>query len=106
VFNHRAIRNHGEVLFSDALISDLAADALDDAEMLEARARALEHCRQKLSPIDQELLDRRYEPGATSHDVARALGRPVVWVYKALSRIRRVLFDCTTKRLSQEGQER
>ena len=104
VFNHRAIRNRGEVLFSDALIHDLAEVAVEDAAVLEARTRALEYCREKLRQADREMLDRRYEPGATSQSVAKQLGRPVKSVYKSLSRIRKSLFDCTTKRLAREGQ--
>lgn len=103
VFNHRAMRPFGEVLFSDALIGDLAAEALDDAELLEARVRALEQCRARLAPADRDLIDRRYQPGATSQTVAQQVGRPVRSVYKSLCRIRRLLLECTSRRLAQEG---
>ena len=57
----------------------------------------LRRCIAGLPPRDRELIGRRYAPKATCQSVAKALGRPVRWVYKAVSRIRKSLWECLSR---------
>ena len=50
---------------------------------------ALDACKQQLSQQDRDLIERRYQPGATTASVAAEVGRSVAAVYKAVVRIRR-----------------
>jgi RNA polymerase sigma-70 factor, ECF subfamily len=102
VLNYRARQGRAELLFSNEFLEEIAVKAIANNDLMTAKLEAMAGCRDELSHSDQDLLDRRYTPGATSHSVAKALGRPVVSIYKSLSRIRNRLFDCVERRLSEK----
>ncbi len=80
---------------SDVAIELLAEEALERAELLEARRTALHSCLGKLPDADRQLVASCY--GDTNRSfvaVAEQLGKPVNSVYKALQRTRRVLREC------------
>ena len=52
---------------------------------------------EKLSVDDRELLELRYEPGATVEAIARQIGRSTKAVYNALARIRTWLLECVQR---------
>lgn len=99
LLQHQANRKRGGVCFSDALVDELslqiAADDSDAAELLDD----LRRCMAELQPQDRELIGRRYSKHATCERIAATIGRPVRWVYKALSRIRKSLSDCIAQRV-------
>jgi RNA polymerase sigma-70 factor (ECF subfamily) len=49
------------------------------------------------------LLLTRYEPGCGVEEAARRSGRTLTTAYKALMRLRKLLLDCVTNRLSSRG---
>jgi RNA polymerase sigma-70 factor, ECF subfamily len=99
----RTERRHGTTL-SDSLVDLLAEEAVDRAELLEARRGALHGCLERLAASDRELVRTCYGDARTSFkDAAERLRRPANTVYKALNRIRRALHDCINRRLSAEG---
>lgn len=71
-----------------------AGDRLLIDDSLEARARSLANCYQKLGLEDREILDLRYTEQATVLTVAARAGRSVDFVYKALRRIHGELHHC------------
>lgn len=101
VLNYRARQGRAELLFSDEFLEEVAANAARNTDLMSAKLETMADCCQELSPSDKDLLDRRYSPGATSRSVATSLGRPVVSVYKSLSRIRKRLLDCMERRLAE-----
>jgi RNA polymerase sigma-70 factor (ECF subfamily) len=101
VLNYRARQGRAELLFSDEFLEEVAASAAANSDGMALRLETMADCREELSHSDKDLLDRRYTPGATSRSVADALGRPVVSVYKSLSRIRSRLLDCMERRLAR-----
>ena len=88
--------------FDDALIARLADEAQQRLEQFDRRQEALRECLQALRPEQRALLDRRYEPGGSVHDMARASGRSPKAVSEALRRIRTVLMRCIAQRLAAE----
>ena len=80
---------------NEALLDALAETVLDprygDADLYLA---ALEHCREKLNPTDEELLGLRYADNLGSREIADRLHRPQQGVCHSLKRIRRWLLDC------------
>jgi len=103
VLDHRkrfARRRRG---FSDESVELLADDLEADAEAEDARHEALQHCLTKLTPRDRELIDLRYEQGATAQVVADRVGRSADAVYKALRRIHAALLDCIERALRGES---
>ena len=80
--------------FSDVLIDELALHAPNyvtaDSDLIDG----LRRCVAQLVAKDRELLRQRYSTGTTCANIAKALGRPVTWVYNSLRRIRHDLLDC------------
>jgi RNA polymerase sigma-70 factor, ECF subfamily len=95
--------HRGRVRFCQAMLDRLAETAAEQAGTLQLddRRDALAGCLEKLPPRDQELLARRFAPGATTRSAAEQVGRSVDAVYKALAKIRQALFDCVTKSLAE-----
>ena len=71
-------------------------------EELDARHEALSRWLRKLNDRDRRMVLIRYESGNNVSEAARACGRTIQGAYKALSRIRKALFDCVTFELTLE----
>jgi RNA polymerase sigma-70 factor (ECF subfamily) len=93
------------VHFSQAMLERVAETAVEQAStlQLDARSEALADCIAKLKTSDRDLLVERFAAGATTQSTAARVGRSVEAVYKALAKIRQVLFDCVGRTLTQEG---
>ena len=92
-----------KVLFNQDVLDAVAMTADKMTGELDARHEALNHCLQKLNPRDREFLLTRYEPGCGVSDAAQRSGRTITAAYKALTRIRKLLFDCVTQQLESGG---
>lgn len=92
-----------KVTFNQDVLEAVAATAISMAGEVDARHEALEHCLGRLHPRDREMTLTRYEPGCGVAEAARRSGRSMQAAYKALARIRKLLFDCVTARLAAEG---
>ena len=98
-------QSRDQLFFDERLIDSLSDTRAELADELSDRRDALVHCRQKLVPKDLEIIDCCYsDKRVTAKEVARTLGRPANTVYKALIRIRRVLFECIERELAKEGR--
>jgi RNA polymerase sigma-70 factor, ECF subfamily len=84
-------------------ISESASEAGTTLQV-EDRREALAACVEKLSPRGRELLTHRFAEGATTQTVAERVGLSVEAAYKALSKVRQLLFDCVQKRILREDQ--
>ena len=88
-----------KVVFDDTVLESVAHTAVSMHEEVSARHEALARCLQKLHPRDRDLLLTRYEPGAGVEEAAQRSGRSLEAAYKALARLRKLLFDCVTQQL-------
>jgi RNA polymerase sigma-70 factor (ECF subfamily) len=102
ILKHRQRFRRDKLTFSDAFLAAVAEESAARSSEVERRREALQHCLEKLSVADRELIEQRYQPGASGKDLARALGRPANSVYQSLGRIRRSLLDCIQRQLSAE----
>lgn len=102
VYNYRRRLSGERVRFNDALLDQIAARRLERGDLLEAELDAMRGCVDKLSPVDRQLIQKRYAERITSRALATELGRPSNTVYKAIQRIRRMLRDCIEKALSRD----
>ena len=82
------------VCFSDALVDELALQASQRVSADSDLIDELRRCLAQLAATDRELIGQRYASQATCESIAKAIGRPVRWVYNALARIREELLDC------------
>jgi RNA polymerase sigma-70 factor (ECF subfamily) len=92
-----------KVVFDQEVVDALAQTASTMVEELDERHVALGNCLQKLHPRDRDLLLVRYEPGGGVQEAARRSGRTLQTAYKALARLRKLLLDCVTTKLSAGG---
>jgi RNA polymerase sigma-70 factor (ECF subfamily) len=92
-----------KVIFSDAVMETVSHTATALAPELDQRHEALEHCLAKLNDRDRTMILTRYERGHGVAQAAAQSGRSLDAAYKALARLRNLLFDCVTDRLEQEG---
>jgi RNA polymerase sigma-70 factor (ECF subfamily) len=92
-----------KVRFSDDVLSLVAETAMALREESDLRTEALEHCLKKLPSRDRELIEARYQLGASVEDAAQQNGRTLEAAYKALARIRRVLHECVNRRTAEVG---
>ena len=102
VLKYRDRQRRDKLMFSDEFIRTVAKEAIENAELLESRRRALAYCLSKLRAKDRELIQKRYAPGVGGKGIAELLGRPVNSVYQSLGRIRRTLIECINRRLAVE----
>jgi RNA polymerase sigma-70 factor (ECF subfamily) len=92
-----------KVIFDDDVLEAAAPQFALMAREVDARHEALGNCLQKLHPRDRELVLTRYERGHGVEEAAKRSGRSMEAAYRALNRIRKLLADCVTYQLSQEG---
>jgi RNA polymerase sigma-70 factor, ECF subfamily len=103
VRNKLAKQHRCRVKFDEDLLTAVATDAEQMHEELDLGRSVLAECINELPPGDRELLNRRYEVGATIKSVAAAVGRSAEGMYKTMRRIHDVLHDCVRRRLESEG---
>lgn len=94
VLTFRKRQSRSRLYFSDALVEQLAQSTVPNPASEDSDAEALDLCMAKLSRQDRDLMDLRYEPGATVDGIARQVGRSTKAIYNALGRIRTWLLEC------------
>jgi RNA polymerase sigma-70 factor (ECF subfamily) len=104
VLNFLRSRSRKRLYFSDELnLALVEAQETLEHERLEERRVALGDCLKKLRQRDQELLEAFYGRSVCIRDVARHWGRSTHSIHNSLRRIRRMLFECVQRCLSQGG---
>jgi len=86
-------RSLGRVMFSGEVV-ELLADIEPQEDSAEDLLSALDHCLDKLSESQQELVRERYTPGHSLEDLAARTGRSAGGLRIALLRIREILRRC------------
>lgn len=100
----RKRRSRQRVCFSDAFLEAVAEESASAGEQLDARWRHLAHCLEKLPEQRRELVRLRYREECTIEELADRTGRTVAAIYRALSRARRMLFDCVNRSVALEAR--
>jgi RNA polymerase sigma-70 factor (ECF subfamily) len=90
--------------FSPAFLEAVAEEATAASDVLEERSQCLARCIERLPADRRHLLKLRYNDGMGIEAIARQLARTEEAIYRALSRIRRALHECVTRRQLQEGR--
>lgn len=92
--------------FDHEFVEAVAKTAEQEAAEFDTRRTALSGCLSQLSSQDRELLKSCYLSSTSIKQVAENRGRPVKRVYKMLSRIRQILFQCVQRKLAAEESGR
>ena len=91
-----------KVVFNQEVLDVISQTRLQMEDELDFRHEALSRCLQKLNDRDRRMVLTRYESGKNVSAAAQACGRTVQGAYKALNRIRKVLFDCVSFEITAE----
>jgi len=102
VLKHRERRPRNGVMLSDDVIELLAHERDVQREMLDARLRALEDCLHHLPAADMELIRGRYHADVPIERLALQLATSQRTLFRNLDRVRRLLFDCISRRVATE----
>ena len=85
------------------LMERLARERQQHEPVLEARLLALEDCLEALAPADQELIRQRYQEKRPTEELQRQSGASRRTLFRKLDRLRRILFDCISRRVAAMG---
>ena len=97
-------QGRSRVLFSDTLLENLVEDFQAQSEHGDDRRRALRDCLESVSGRRRLVLEMRYQRGLRPPDIAERLGITPNAVLLLLHRTRRILAECISRRLVQEGR--
>jgi RNA polymerase sigma-70 factor (ECF subfamily) len=103
VLKQRERNQHGRRYLSRELIERLAREREQHESVLQARLLALEDCLAELPPAERELIRRRYQGKERAEELAEQSGASRRTFFRNLCRIRRLLFDCISRRVAAEG---
>lgn len=92
-----------KVFYDQEVVDAVAKTAAAMAAELDVRHAALAECLEVLPERERTLVLTRYESGAGVEEAARRTGRTLPAAYKALARVRKMLTDCVTRRLTTGG---
>jgi RNA polymerase sigma-70 factor (ECF subfamily) len=103
--SHRKRRAKGALTFSDELLELLAYEAAEERFSPVNSLPFLRQCLERLSNRDQQLIQKRYEPGMTVIQLAAEIGRTANSLSKSLGRIRRALLECIERKKAAAARE-
>ena len=102
VLKARRKANDPRVLFSDAVLQQVAETAAERTDRVDDRMPFLEACLDELKPQDRTAILQRYQPNASMAEVAESLGKSPTATSVALFRIRERLLECIRRKLAAE----
>ena len=103
VLAHRKKNRRRPVQLEVDVLDILAEVQVEDNERYEARLRALPGCVARLKQSERDLLQLRYDAGATVVQIAEEMNCHAESLYRALHRVRKKLLHCIQRRLGMEG---
>ncbi|MEO0793836.1 MAG: sigma-70 family RNA polymerase sigma factor [Verrucomicrobiota bacterium] len=95
--------SRSKVVFDETLMEAVSNTAIEMQRETGDRHEMLSRCLSKLNDRDRRMVLTRYEPEGTIEEAAQVSGRSVTATYKALSRIRQLLYDCITYNLENNA---
>jgi RNA polymerase sigma-70 factor (ECF subfamily) len=102
---YRERRGKSALMLSDQLLDTLAEEAAEEQFAPGNSLRYLRQCLERLSQRDQQLIQKRYEPGMSVGQLADGIGRTANSLSKSLGRIRRTLLECIERKKVAAGRE-
>jgi len=92
-----------KVVFNEEVLEVISQTRVELEEELDYRHGALSRCLQKLNERDRRMVLVRYESSHNVKAAAQACGRTIQGAYKALTRIRKNLYDCVNLEVASES---
>lgn len=102
ILKHWRTRDRDRLVFSDALLHEITATALEMGGEMSDRQEAMNECVKKLAIRQRELIHLFYGKKQSAAIIAEHWNRSVHAIYKALKVMRRTLFECVESKLGNE----
>lgn len=102
VLSYRKQRHRQGVPCGESFLAAIEQSCAHESGRLEQYLRYLDECVERLNDPDRQLLQSRFQSPGTVKRLAETLGRPTNTVYKALTRIYRLLAQCLERAVSRE----
>jgi RNA polymerase sigma-70 factor (ECF subfamily) len=103
ILKQRERNQRGARFLNVDLVERLAREREQHEPILDLRLQALEHCLGELPPSDRELIRQRYQRKVRVEELVRTCGASRRTLFRRLDRIRRLLFDCISRRTAAMG---
>lgn len=103
VLKHREQRQRSASMLSEDVVELLARERDEQAEILDARLRALENCLRELPDPDLQLIQGRYDSAISTDQLAEMVEMSPRTLFRNLQRVRRLLQDCINGKIAAEG---
>ena len=100
VLNFRKKQRSLSARLSTECVEALADQMIAETDESSDRRKALAECLSMLKTRDRELIQLRYQQGATTQGVATQVGRSLKAIYKALNRVHMQLLFCVRRKLA------
>lgn len=104
VIDHYRVSGREKLVFSDELMDQFADSLIARQSEQSARAAALEKCVEKLPDKSRQMLELRYEDGASAEAMAESLSSSAGSIRVRLHRIRNLLAECIQSEVRKEAQ--
>jgi RNA polymerase sigma-70 factor (ECF subfamily) len=82
------------------LVERLAREREGYDPVLQTRLHALDHCLEELPAADRDLIGRCYQGKTRIEELVHQIGTSRRTLFRKLERIRRLLFDCVSRRVA------
>ena len=92
--------------FDVALLESVSDEFNRQGDLLDDRRDALRNCLARLSSKDRRLIEIRYGDGGSMDEMTSQFERSPKTIYKALARIREVLYRCIERSIAQSQHPR
>lgn len=103
VLNQRRKLSREQLVFDEEVLDYLAERQEERADGADVRLAALRTCMADLPENQRELVEERYQPGASVQEIAREKGKSEGAISQSLLRIRTALQGCVEKKMLKEG---
>lgn len=97
----RKRRQRDRLQFDHDVLEQIGLQAQALGDELDDRVAALADCLERLPSPQRELIRLRYNEAQSIEAIASSQQRTVEAVYRALSRVRQILYDCISHKLGQ-----
>src|SRR5262245_25842594 len=103
VLKHRERNMRTARLLSSDVVELLAVERREQTSLLDTRLTALDPCLEKLPEHDRRLIAHRYLSRTTIEQLMEIVGSSRRTLFRNLERVRRLLFDCITRRVEEHS---
>jgi RNA polymerase sigma-70 factor (ECF subfamily) len=100
VLKQRERNQRGTRHLAPELVERLARERARHEPVLEERLKSLEDCLRELSPADGDLIRQRYQEKLPTEELMKRFHTSRRTLFRNLDRIRRLLFECVSRRLA------